>query len=90
MRVSIRTESTELLALLREIGESEQHDLDGLPNLPQSIAEFSQLVSVQSDYLSAEGTGELVVRLKPTERLIELVAATRARKGKLLVGQEVG
>ena len=68
MKLKLSLSATELLESLRELVER------GV-DFPHPLAEAA---AFELDDLTAATTGELVVRLKPSDRLAVLVAASRA------------
>jgi hypothetical protein len=55
------------------------------PELPQST---SELFRIKTDSFLAIATGDLVITIEPTERLMELVTALRTRKDKGNISEE--
>jgi hypothetical protein len=73
------------LASLEDIADALPEICKRCPDLPQSV---SELFRIKNDSFLAIGTGDLVITLEPTERLIELVAAARTWKRISGFGQE--
>jgi hypothetical protein len=63
---------------------------NGLPEMGEGVREILQLAPeffrVKNDILFAVGTNYLVVSIEPTERLMELMAAHRARENERTEG----
>lgn len=76
---SARLDADELLSILREVSE-------GPDQLRQPFFELfqcrSELARAETYSRPAFNTGEVIVTLKPSERLLELLAAARAAKAE--------
>jgi hypothetical protein len=81
-RIAPTRELTHWLKLLRDVMDARPESISGLPHLQQGA---SDLFRVKSDPLFAVGTNDVIITLEPTERLIELVSALRAREGEFQV-----
>lgn len=86
LRIEIDCDNSELTPLLAELSESPKEVVDGLPGLQNAL---SDLVRVESEDFIASGATHLVIHLKPSERLIGLVAALRARNTDLHAGEKI-
>ena len=86
-RIQISDAFREGLNSLREVRHALPEVCESNPDLPQRN---SELFRIKDDSFMAVRTGDLVITLEPTERLMELVAAARARKGELAIDQEIG
>ena len=75
----IHTDAEYLLACLFEIGQASPEIRSSLPGFPQSVSELKEMITVEGNDFGAVGASELVVNFVPTERLMKLVTAVRAR-----------
>jgi hypothetical protein len=73
MRLKLSLSAAKLLEAIGELLEAGVH-------LPYP---FTEVAAFEVDYLAAAFAGKLVVRLEPTDRLLGLVTAARARNTNL-------
>jgi len=73
------------LQSLRDVADALPEMLKRFPELPQRN---SELFRVKDDSFLAVTTGDLVITLEPTERLMEVIAAARAWKAERGSGEE--
>ncbi len=71
--LTIKVDDSALRAALSKL----DIEIDSSGNAVQLAESLAQLVSIDVDGSVAAGTGELWIVLKPSERLLELVAAAR-------------
>ena len=79
---TIEADADELLTALSTLTELAKH----LPQLFDGLVHVSEL---GSELACIESVGELRVRLKPTDRLLKLVAALQACERELLIAKEL-
>jgi hypothetical protein len=78
--IAVTPEFREVLRALRSVAGASPEIGGSFPELGQSA---SDCFRVKDDCLVATGTGDLVITLEPTERMLEFVAAKRAREAVL-------
>jgi hypothetical protein len=89
--VKLSATGSETLALMREVVEGIAEAPPQLRNaVTEAFQSFSECFSIERNCVLTPVTSEVRVEFKPTQRLLDLVAAVRAWKQERLIGEVTG